>query len=179
MAGLTAKQDRFVDEFLIDMNGTQAAIRAKYAKGSAHVAASRLLKNDKIIDALAIAKERRAERVEISQDAVVKELANLGFSNMLNFIKVDKDGKTSLDLTRMTREQAAALTQMTIEDGKTTIKVADKKAPLELLGKHLGMFPNKHEHSGPEGGPIEVSEGLDLARRIAFAMTKAAQEQEK
>lgn len=178
MAGLTHKQERFVSEFMIDMNGTQAAIRAKYAKGSAKVTASRLLTNVNVIEALAIAKQRRAERVEISQDAVVKELANLGFSNMLNFIKVDDEGKTELDLTRMTRDQAAALTQMTIEDGKTTIKVADKKAPLELLGKHLGMFPNKLEHTGKDGGPIEVTEGLDLARRVAFMLTKAGKEQD-
>ena len=71
---LTAKQDRFVSEYLIDLNATQAAIRAGYAEKGAAVEGSRLLAKTKIADAVAAAQAERAKRTEITQDYVLTSI---------------------------------------------------------------------------------------------------------
>ena len=71
---MTPKQARFVEEYLIDRNGTQAAIRAGYSERSAEVTASRLLRNDKVAAAIRKATEKRSERVELKADDVIRGL---------------------------------------------------------------------------------------------------------
>ena len=79
---LTPKQSTFVAEYLVDLNATQAAIRAGYSEKTANEQGSRLLANVKITDAIADAMANRAERTEITQDRVLRELARLGFSDL-------------------------------------------------------------------------------------------------
>lgn len=157
MAELTAKQERFVSEYLIDMNATQAAIRAKYSKKTAQRIGSENLSKPLIQEALRGAMDARAKRTEVSQDWVVDHLKT-NVERSMQETEVMKDGKG-------------------IGEFQYNGAVANKS--LELVGKHLGMFVEKHEHTGKDGEPIEISEGRDLARRIAFAMTKAAKEMEE
>lgn len=188
MAGkpLSAKEKVFVARYAVHSNATKAAREAKYAestavgKAPAWVGKSRA-KSTKphVYDAIQIELAKVVRRARKTKDDIIEELENLGFSNMLDFYKQDEDGKLVLDLDNMTREQASALSQMVIDGDKTTIKLVDKKSSLELLGGELGMFKKKHEVSGPDGEPIEVSEGLELARRVAFMLTKAQKETEK
>lgn len=175
MTDLTAKQARFVDEYLIDLNATKAAIRAGYSKKTARQAGFENLTKPDIAAAIAEAQTKRSERTGITQDKVLEGLARLGFANMLDYITVQEDGTAYVDLSRLTREQAAALSEVIVEEyteggGKdarnvrrTRIKLADKKGPLVELGKHLGMFPNRHEYTGKDGAPIEVKHELDPA----------------
>jgi phage terminase small subunit len=122
----------------------------------------------------------------------LRELARLGFSNMLDYMRVGDDGDPYLDFSDLTREQAAAIAEVTVEDfkdgrgedardvRKIKFKLADKKAPLELLGRHVGLkFASRHEHTGKDGGPIETKEITDLefARRLAFLLTKGASDE--
>jgi phage terminase small subunit len=189
MAGLTPKQQRFVEEYLVDLNATQAAKRAGYSKKTAGQVGAENLKKPVIADAIAEAQEARSERTSITQDTVLRELARLGFSNMLDYMRVGDDGDPYLDFSDLTREQAAAIAEVTVEDfkdgrgedardvRKIKFKLADKKAPLELLGRHVGLkFASRHEHTGKDGGPIETKEITDLefARRLAFLLTKGA-----
>lgn len=107
MAGLTDKQQRFVDEYLIDLNATQAAIRAGYSEKTARSIGQRLLTNVDIQKAIEEAQSKRAERTEITQDMVLQELAKIGFSNMLDYMTKTDSGDLVPDFSVLTRDQAA------------------------------------------------------------------------
>lgn len=177
---LTDKQQRFVEEYLVDLNATQAAIRSGYSEKTAEQQASRLLSNVKIADAVAEAKCKRSERTEITQDRVLKELARIGFSDLRNCLTPsghlvdpqDWDDDTAAAISSL--EVVTNRTSEKDEDGRTPIehthkiKVWDKNSALEKIAKHLGMFVERKEISGPDGGPIEVSETPASARLNAM-----------
>lgn len=162
MAELTPKQARFVEEYLVDLNATQAATRAGYSARTANEQGCRLLANASVADAIAAAQAERSRRTEITADRVVEELAKIGFANMADYMKATPDGDPYLDFSALTREQAAALQEVTVEDFKdgrgedardvkrVKFKLADKRAALVDLGRHLGIFVDKSEvaHSG-------------------------------
>lgn len=164
---LNAKQERFIAEYLVDLNATQAAIRAGYSKKTADRQGHRLLKKAEIAAAVS---ERRSEmiaKLEITQESVAQELAKLGFSNMADYLCVTPDGDPYLDLSDLTRDQSAAISEVTVEDytegrgrdarnvRRVKTKLADKKSALVALGKLLGLEePARHEHSGPGGSPL-------------------------
>jgi phage terminase small subunit len=170
MSKLTDKQRLFVAEYLVDLNATQAAIRAGYSEKTARQQGQRLLTNVDIRRAIEEAEAERLERLGVRAERVLEELARLGFSNMLDYLNISRDGEPYVDLSEMTREQAAAVQEVIVEDfldgrgedarevRRVKFKLADKKAPLELLGKHLKLFTEKHEHTGAGGGPIEIVE---------------------
>ncbi|CAN7517560.1 terminase small subunit [Brucella pseudogrignonensis] len=165
---LTAKQERFVAEYLIDLNATQAAIRAGYSEKTAQQQGSRLLLNVVVQEAIAKGQNKTAEKLEITKDRIVEELAKIGFSNMLDYMRAGSDGDPYLDFSDLTREQAAALSEVTVEDFKDgrgedardvrriKFKLHDKKGALVDLAKMLGFMVEKHEHSGPDGAPIQT-----------------------
>ncbi|WP_368649647.1 terminase small subunit [Brucella intermedia] len=157
---LTPKQERFVAEYLIDLNATQAAIRAGYSEKTAQQQGSRLLLNVVVQEAIAKGREKTAEKLEITKERIVEELAKIGFSNMLDYMRAGTDGDPYLDFSNLTREQAAALAEVTVEDFKDgrgedardvrriKFKLHDKKGALVDMAKMLGFMIEKHEHSG-------------------------------
>jgi phage terminase small subunit len=150
---LTFKQSRFVEEFLIDLNARRAATRSGYSERSAEAQASRLLRNAKVDAAVREAMEARSRRTGVTADRVLCELAELAFSNIFDFIEVHPDGSVSVDLSRGTRGQAAAIRNVVVKryakgSGEeapsaklTRIEMCDKLKALELLAWHLGMLP--------------------------------------
>ena len=179
MNKLTAKQERFVSEYLIDLNATQAAIRAGYAKKSADVEGSRLLGNAKVAAAVSAGRAKQMQRAEIEADDVIRELAKIGFANMLDYIQIGQDGDAYVNLADLTREQAAAIGEVTVEDFKDgrgedardvrriKFKLADKRAALVDLGRHFALFTDKVEHAcvlglQTEVGSIEPGKRADL-----------------
>jgi phage terminase small subunit len=168
-AEMTQKQKLFIAEYLIDMNATKAAIRAGYSRKTACEQGSRMLANVKISAAIAEVQARRFEELGIKAERVLQELALLGFSNMLDYISVGGNGGIRVDLAKLTRDQAAAIQEVTVEeyvertgeDGnskptfenvkRVKFKLNDKRGALELLGKHLKLFTEKVEHSGRLG----------------------------
>src|ERR1700746_3486508 len=102
---LTPKQSRFVEEYLVDLNGKQAAIRAGYSANTAEVQASRLLRIVKIQVALSAAMRARSRNTEVTPDRVLAELAKIGFANMRDYWP--KEGET-VDLHRLDQELTAA-----------------------------------------------------------------------
>lgn len=148
---LTHRQRRFVEEYLVDLNATQAAIRAGYSKKTAEQGAAQLLRNIKVLDAIAKAQEARSIRTGITQDMVLEELAKIGFANMKNYIGITSDGDPFMDLSELTEDKAAALAEVTVEDFKEgrgedardvrriRFKLYDKRAALVDIGRHLGM----------------------------------------
>ena len=158
MAKLTAKQKRFCDEYLIDLNATQAAIRAGYSPKTACEQASRLLANVKVQDEIAIEMAERSKRTGINQDRVLMEIAKMAFVNIDNVIDLD----TAKVKRTATKEDLACIQSVKIKPTEfgteREIKLCDKKSNLELLGKHLGMFKDK----------VELEADMDLNINIDY-----------
>lgn len=161
VAKLTAKQQRFCDEYLIDLNATQAAIRAGYSPRTAEQAASRLLTIVKVSDEIAREMAERSKRTGINQDRVVKELAKLAFVNIADVV----DLENATVRISATDEDLACIQSVKIKPSEfgteREIKLYDKKASLELLGRHLGMFKDKLEVEADMDLNITVDYGDD------------------
>ena len=163
---LTPKQERFCEEYLIDYNATAAAIRAGYSAKTAHVIGQENLRKPAISERLSTIRKQRSEIIQVDAVKVLTELCKLGFSNMGDFIKPQEDGSFYTDFSKLTREQSAAIQEITVEeymDGRgedarpvkrTKFKLADKKGALELIARHLGMFDDKLRLANADGGPL-------------------------
>lgn len=157
---LTPKQERFVAEYLLDLNATQAAIRAGYSERTAYSQGQRLLKNVEVQEAIAKGQQKTADKLEVTKERIVEELAKIGFANMQDYMRANHDGDPVLDFSGLTRDQAAALSEVTVEDFKDgrgedardvrriKFKLHDKKGALVDLAKMLGFMVDKVEHSG-------------------------------
>lgn len=149
---LTPKQARFVAEYLKDLNATQAAIRAGYSAKHADVQGPRLLGNAGISRAVDEALTRRAERVEVKLDDVLRELLRLAMVDIGEAFDEDGDLKP---LKEMSPDVRRAISAIEVEDryGKNDeswrikkVKFWDKKASLDSLMRHLGAFRDRVEH---------------------------------
>lgn len=180
---LTPKQGRFVAEYLIDLNATQAAIRAGYSAKTASSQGERLLRNVEVSKALQAAQKAREQRTHITQDRVLQELARIAFFDIR---KLYRDDGTMKDPHEMDADTAAALASIEVKEelehgdvdeeleaqphggalkrkrgelvaGYTIkAKVFDKGSALQLAMRHLGMLNDRLGISAPGGGPIEV-----------------------
>lgn len=155
---MTPKQLMFIKEYLIDLNATQAAIRAGYSEKTAEVIGHENLRKPNIAEAIKEAMEKRSERTEVTQDMVINELAKIAFLDIRQAF--DKDGSLK-KIADMPDEVARAIGGMDISsigelEIAKKIKLIDKKGALELLGKHLKMFTDKTEITGANGNPIET-----------------------
>ncbi len=149
---LTAKQAAFVREYLVDNNATQAAIRAGYSRKTAYSQGQRLLKHVEVAAGIAKRQAKLEERAGVKAEAVIRELALLGFANMQDYMRVTPDGDAYVDLSNLTQEQAAAVQEVTVDEyvegrgeaaravKRLRVKLADKRSALVDLGKHLGLF---------------------------------------
>lgn len=160
---LTPKQQKFIQEYLIDLNATQAAIRSGYSQKTARQLASQLLSNVNIQDALSKARDKAAVKAELSVHWVIDRLRTVTERCMQAESVVDKQGNAVLVDTPAGTLAAAY-----------TFQAPAANRSLELLGKHLGLFPDKVEHTGKNGGPIQTIDMSDneRARRIAFALER-------
>jgi phage terminase small subunit len=162
---MTPKQQRFCQEYLVDLNATQAAIRAGYSPKTADVIANQNLGKLYIQTAIQTALADRAKRLEITTDDVLRELAKIGFSDMRKFTCWGPSGVQLKDSEALDKDDAACVAEVsqtvTENGGSIKFKLHDKVSALEKMGKHLGMFVDRIEHSGPQGGKIEVDLGID------------------
>lgn len=140
-AKLTAKQEAFVREYLVDLNGTQAAKRAGYSERTAESQASRLLRNAKVRGAVSALQAKRAQKADLSKAWVLDGLKKNFERAMQSEEVTDREGKG---------------TGVFVYSGQ----VANRA--LELIGKELGMFTDRHELSGPDGMPIQTKGELKL-----------------
>lgn len=155
---LNEQQERFCLEYIKDLNGTKAAIRAGYKEESAASQASRLLRNDKIAARCQVLANERSKRTEIDADTVLKELLKLATSDLRRLFK---DDGSLLPPDEWPDDVAMAVASVEVDEifdgfgadrtqiGLTKkVKFWDKPKALELLGKHLKLFTDKIEHSG-------------------------------
>lgn len=151
MAKLTEKQQRFVDEYLIDLNATQAAIRAGYSVKTATTQGSQNLTKLNIQQVIAERMAERSKRTGVNQDRVVLELAKIAFVNATDVINA-KDATIKLSAAS---DDTAAIQSVKVkiiptkegEGIEREVRLNDKLKALELLGKHLGMWNDKMDVS--------------------------------
>lgn len=153
---LTAKESKFITEYLIDLNATQAAIRAGYSAHTAGVIGYENLKKPYIQGALTRERARLASDLDITPEKVLAEYAKLGFANMANYTRIS-GGDPYIDLSNCSLTHFAAISEVTSEDyvegrgedardvKKTKIKLHDKKGALDSIARHLGMFVDKSQ----------------------------------
>ena len=146
---MTRKQKRFVEEYLVDLNATQAAIRAGYSEKNAGRIGPELLGKTCVQDAIDIALAKRSARTEVTADRVVKELARIAFVDTRRIFTWGPGGVTLRPSGELTDDEAAVVA--TVEEttsengGSIKAKLCDKMKALEMLGRHLGMFKDKLE----------------------------------
>lgn len=161
--GLTThKQVRFVEEYLVDLNATQAAKRAGYSEKTASVIGVENLKKPLIAAAVAAHMAELSKKTEITVERVLAEYAKLAFSDLEDFVKW-KAGNISLEDSTALPEGLTACVQEVKESVApsgtvtTSIKLHDKKGALDALGKHLGMFRERVDlNIGDDGPPINI-----------------------
>ena len=140
---MTVKQKIFIEEYLIDLNATQAAIRAGYSSDSAYSIGQENLKKPELRARIDQAMAERSRRTGINQDRVLRELARLAFVNPTDVINMeDATLKESSDVDETAAIQSVKVKSFGENGIEREIKMTDKLRALELLGKHLGMFQN-------------------------------------
>lgn len=153
---MTPKQERFVAEYLKDLNATQAAIRCGYSEKTAKQQGSRLLTNADVAEAVAAGKAKQLDAAELTAVRVLEEMRRLAMVDLRSFF--DEAGNLR-PIHELTAEQGAALASFEVikknaEAGDGVIdtvhkfKVWDKPRALEMLAKHFGLLVEKVQHSG-------------------------------
>lgn len=153
MDKLTDKQRRFCEEYLIDLNATQAAIRAGYSEKTAYSIGDENLRKPEIADFVKKLQLEQSERTKVTADMVIQELAKIGFSDIKNYFGSDEDQK---DITQLENKLSAAVSSIKVTEmsgdgwSKTTkeFKLHDKIAALDKLGKHTGIFEKDNKQKG-------------------------------
>ena len=236
---LSSREAKFVDEYLVDPNGKQAAIKAGYAPGSAEVTASRLIRKAKVRDAIRAAQLARSQATQISSHDVLKRwwmIATADPNELIEYRRTccrfcygvmhryqETQNEKAVRFDQWQRDVAAAAKDAELSDpGKfdelggigwdprraplqdciecfgdgierpypkdtrllspaaralfagvkvtrdgLDIKMNSQESALANVAKHLGMFVEKHEHSGPGGGPIETAEAVDQLAKLS------------
>ena len=155
MAKLTPKQERFVDEYLVDLNATAAAKRAGYSEKSASRIAIELLNKTHVSAAIQARRDKLRGKLEITQEAVLQELASIAFANGTDFVTVTGAGLLCVKATsEVPKNKLPAIAGIKYSQLGIEIKLHDKVRALELLGKHLGVFAT----GGEENNIFEVIE---------------------
>jgi phage terminase small subunit len=179
---LTPKQQRFVEEYLIDLNATQAATRAGYSAKTANEQGARLLANVSVRSAIEQAKAERSERTHITQDRVLQELARIAFFDLRKLYREDGSLKNP---SEWDDDTAAALAGVEVvetkgnaefggEEGARHVpefvkkaKTFDKNSALTLVMRHLGMLKDKTEITGKDGKDLPVTSGVLVVPGLA------------
>jgi phage terminase small subunit len=180
---MTPKQQRFVEEYLIDLNATQAAIRAGYSKKTADQQASRLLTNVKVKAAIETAMEARSKRTEFDADWVLKRLGAEAMADVADLYEEDGRIKPIHEWPLIFRQGLVAgfdIDEHLVGDAKvgqtTKIKLSDRIKRIELIGKHVDVqaFSEKQQidHTIDEKPTTDV----ELARRLLFLLDKGSRD---
>lgn len=152
--GLSDKQKMFCNEYMIDLNATQAAIRAGYSERSAQAISIETLSIPLVQAYIQKLKTKRAERLEITQDMVLRELAKIGFSNIQDYIQ---EGNQIDDISKLDKDKAAPVESIKVKvtsgggegaewtSKEVQFKLHDKLSALEKIAKHIGFFKEDND----------------------------------
>jgi len=164
---LTPRQEDFVFEYLVDLNATQAAIRAGYSKKSAKEIACENLTKPHIAAAIQKLRADRSARYEITAENVLREYAKIAFNNIDDYIDTETHDLPVIDMKDLSREQLAAVSEITVDTryefegrgadrecvgtiDKVKFKLHDKQKALEALSKNLGLFEKDNRQAATQ-----------------------------
>lgn len=146
---MTHKQERFVQEYLIDLNASQAAIRAGYGPDSAELTGSRLLRNVKVQEAIQQVKKLLGERAQIKADQVIEEFRRIAFASIGDVVTTNSKGELAIrPLSEIPPETLAGVDKIFFEEitnkrGEVRrtlhVRMGLKLRALTKLGEHLGF----------------------------------------
>ena len=189
---ITDKMKRFINEYLVDFNATQAAIRAGYSESTAQEQSSQLLARPDIRALIAEGQKAIAERTQSFQDDAVSELKIVGFSDLADFLTV-KDGGIveQKPFNELTKEQTKCIKKIkqTVRSSHSAdgtilhqtavieIELHDKLKALELLGRHLGMFNDSIRLKSEEPLPLQIV--FEVAPQVADVIVTRGQGREQ
>lgn len=169
MAGqLNPRQARFVEEYLVDLNATQAAMRAGYAPGSAPVAGARLIKNAKVQEAITAGMAARSRRTEVTADRVLREMARIGFSDLRRcfgpegqLLRPEQWGDEAAPAIASVKVTTRPSGEVDENDNPIIeqvheLKLWDKPGALRDMAKHLGMFVDQHRYVDGDGKDVKM-----------------------
>lgn len=171
---LTEKQQRFVEEYVVDLNGTQAAIRAGYSANTANEQSSQLLAKLNVRRAVEKLQREIAQRLGLTAEKVLTEMSYLAFSNMGDYLQCTSGGDPYFDYSGTSREQRSALSEVTVEDyvegrgddarsvKKVKFKLHDKRSALVDLGRHMGLFKTTIEAEASVNADRDIVRGLAM-----------------
>jgi phage terminase small subunit len=173
---LTGKQQLFVAEYLVDLNATQAAVRAGYSGMTARKIATENLSKPVIKAAIAAAMAARIHRIEVTADKVVQEIALVGFADYSDFVTIDESGMvTAIPLEKLAEGKSRIIKKVKdkrvirstkgtesnpdgdqILDATFEFELCDKMKALELLARHMGLLNDKTEVDMKQSVIIEI-----------------------
>lgn len=166
------RHERFCQEYLLDLNAT-AAYQRTYpdaSPASCEAAGCRLLGNVKVAQRIADLQAELLNRVQVSQDDILRELMIIGYSDVRHFV-INEQGHLELaeGAPDVAWRAVSSVKHRIVSNGEYTTreveyKLWNKNNALELLGRHRGAFPNKHEHTGPGGGKIPYHFTFEIAK---------------
>ena len=147
---LNEKRARFIKEFLVDLNASQAAVRAGYSPKTARQQGSRLLSDADIQEAVAAAQKARSERTKITADRVVRELALIAFADLGTVMQWGPEGISLKNSASLTPEQSAIVSEVVQTRDGIRVKLHNKLDALGKLGQHLGIFKPEAQSSAED-----------------------------
>ncbi|MCW3676294.1 terminase small subunit [Burkholderia cenocepacia] len=166
MKKLTAKQQRFVDEYLIDLSASPAARRAGYSERTARVIANENLTKPDIQAAIAAAMKARSERTRLTADRVLQRMVEIDEMDVLDIMNDDMSLKPVSEWPKVWRQYLSGFDLAELFEGNgdaremvgilKKIKWPDKLKNLEMLGRHFGMFNDKVRLQGDKNAPLTV-----------------------
>ena len=162
---LTQKQKLFAQEYLVDLNATRAAQRAGYSKATAGTKGSRLLANSGVQKLIQAAIQKREQRIEISQDQILVELARIGFGDPREVLSWAGNSLTLKDSNELSDGAAASIAEVVETKQGLKVKRHDKVKAIELLMRHKGMLTDKLNLNSPEAMGIELCQEKALAAK--------------
>lgn len=143
MPRLTPKQACFVEEYLTDLNATQAAIRAGYSPKMAGRIGFQLLEKSGIQAAIQAAQRERSARTGVTADRVVQEIARVAFASLSDVMTWGPDGAQVRRDDEITTDAVAAIAEITETNFGVKVKLHNKVAALEQLAKHVGLYNDR------------------------------------
>lgn len=160
MDTLTPKQQRFCDEYLVDLNATQAALRAGYSKKTAYSIGVENLRKPEIQAEIQKRQNRLRNKLEITQEKVLRELAAIAFANGSDFAKVVNIGSLPtvemIPADELPPEKLPAIAGIKTTQTGVEVKLHDKVKALELIGKYLSLFDGAAEQGQSENNLFDA-----------------------
>lgn len=180
---LTYKQQRFVEEIIVDWHIKHAAERAGYSPKTAHNSGWQLMQQDKIRNAIHEALQRQQERTRITADRALEEMARIAFADLRQAFDENGNLKAAGDMPDDVARAIASVKVFTnpAKEGEEAtytkqVRFWDKTKALEQIGKHFKMFAERREHTGEDGGPIQHEHNVSFEERLRDAKSRAQQE---